>query len=59
MEENEMRLEAEGVLENVLPDIMFYLYEYRDEAGKWGETFKKVFNDMVDSTLKEMKEEEE
>lgn len=38
--------------------LMFYLYEYRGEADKWGEAFKTEFNNMVDSIIKEMKEEE-
>ena len=61
MKENEMRLEAEGVLENVLPDIMFYLGdEYtKEESQAYATIFKEVFNDMIDSVLKEREEWEE
>ena len=61
MKENEMRLEAEGVLEDVLPDIMFYLGdEYtKEESQAYAIIFKEVFNDMIDSVLKEREEWEE
>lgn len=61
MEENEMRLEAEGVLEDVLPDMMYYLSDNytKEESQAWAAIFKQVFNDMVDSVLEEREEEEE
>ena len=59
--ENEMRLEAEGVLENILPDVMFYLGEEftKEESQAWAAIFKQVFNDMIDSVLEEREEWEE
>ena len=38
--------------------LMFYLYEYREEADKWGEAFKTEFNNIVDSIIEGMKEED-
>lgn len=61
MKENAMRFEVEGVLENVLPDMMFYLSDNyaKEESLVWAKVFKQVFNDMVDSVLKEREDEEE
>lgn len=51
--------EASAVISNIMEDILFYLYEYRDEADKWGEAFKTEFNNKIDTVLREMREEEE
>lgn len=61
MKKNAMRFEVEGVLEDVLPDIMFYLGdEYtKEESQVYATIFKEVFNDMIDSVLKEREEWEE
>ena len=61
MKENEMRLEAEGVLEDVLPDMMYYLSDNytKEESQAWATIFKQAFSDMVDSILEEREEEEE
>ena len=61
MKENEMRLEVEGVLEYVLPDMMYYLSDNytKEESQAWATIFKQVFSDMVDSILEEREEEEE
>lgn len=50
--------EARAVIDNIMEDIFFYLYEYREEADKWGEAFKTEFNNRIDTAIAEMKEEE-
>jgi hypothetical protein len=56
-----MRFEAEGVLENVLSDLIFYLQtDYtKEESQVWAKVFKETFNDMVDSVLEERVDDEE
>ena len=51
--------EAEAVIDNIMEDIIFYLYEYREDADKWGEAFKQAFNNRIDAVIAEMKEDEE
>lgn len=51
--------EARAVIDNIMEDIFFYLYEYREEVDKWGEAFKTEFNNRIDSAIAEIKEEEE
>ena len=59
--ENAMRFEVEGVLEQVLSDLIFYLQtDYtKKESQTWAKVFKETFNDMVDSVLEEREDEEE
>lgn len=51
--------EANAVISNIMEDILFYLYEYRDEADKWAEAFKTEFNNRIDGIIAEMKEEDD
>ena len=51
--------EAERVIDNIMDDVMFYLFEYSGEADKWGEAFKQAFNNRIDAVIAEMKEDEE
>lgn len=52
--------EARNVIDAEMGNaLMFYLYEYREEADKWGEAFKQEFNNMVDSIIEGLKEEED
>ena len=52
--------EAKATIDNdILSDLIFYFYEYREERQKWADTFKKVFCDKVDKLVKEMEELEE
>ena len=61
MKKNAMRFEVEGVLENVLPDIMFYLGGEctKEESRDWAKVFKETFSDMIDSIIEERENEEE
>lgn len=49
--------EASAVMDNIMDDVMFYLFEYSEEADKWGEAFKQAFNNRIDAAIAEMKED--
>lgn len=58
MEKKYRNEEARNVLKTIVGDLIFYFYEYREEADEWGKAFKTEFNNMVDNIIEEMKEED-
>lgn len=59
MKKRNRNKEAEAVIDNIMDDVMFYLFEYSEEADKWGEAFKQEFNRRIDTVIAEMKADEE
>ena len=49
--------ECEAVVEYFLDDILFYLTEYPSQRKEYTNNFKKAFNNLIDTAVKELEDE--